>query len=107
VGSFTKLKLNKMEKEKVIDYLKTLNIDELGEVLIEVGGFRNAEVGKKTVEYDNNIELYYDEYKDVDYCDVFIFPRQNTFLIWSKEKEKVEMVVSQEDMDIIKKYLIK
>jgi hypothetical protein len=96
-----------MEKEKVIDYLKTLNIDELGEVLIEVGGFRNAEVGKKTVEYDNNIELYYDEYKDVDYCDVFIFPRQNTFLIWSKEKEKVEMVVSQEDMDIIKKYLIK
>jgi hypothetical protein len=107
VGSFTKLKLNNMEKEKVIDYLKTLNIDELGEVLIEVGGFRNAEVGKKTVEYDNNIELYYDEYKDVDYCDVFIFPRQNTFLIWSKEKEKVEMVVSQEDMDIIKKYLIK
>jgi hypothetical protein len=96
-----------MKKEKVIDYLKTLNIDELGEVLIEVGGFRNAEVGKKTVEYDNNIELYYDEYKDVDYCDVFIFPRQNTFLIWSKEKEKVEMIVSQEDMDIIKKHLIK
>ena len=74
-----------MEKEKVIDYLKTLNIDELGEVLIEVGGFRNAEVDKKTAEYDNHIELYYDEYKDVDYCDVFIFPRQNNFLIWSKE----------------------
>jgi hypothetical protein len=80
-------KIKKMEKEKVIDYLKTLNIDELGEVLIEVGGFRNAEVGKKTVEYDNNIELYYDEYKDVNYCDVFIFPRQNNFLIWSKEIE--------------------
>ena len=76
-----------MEKEKVIDYLKTLNIDELGEVLIEVGGFRNAEVGKKTVEYDYHIELYYDEYKDVDYCDVFIFPRQNNFLIWGKENK--------------------
>ncbi len=74
-----------MEKEKVIDYLKTLNIDELGEVLIEVGGFRNAEVDKETVEYDHHIELYYDEYKDVNYCDVFIFPRQNNFLTWSKE----------------------
>ena len=97
-----------MEKEKVIDYLKTLNIDELGEVLIEVGGFRNAEIDKKTVEYDNHIELYYDEYKDVDYCDVFIFPRQNKYLIWSKENNiEVEMIVSQEDMDIIKKHLIK
>ena len=36
-----------MKKEKVIEYLKTLNIEELGEVLIEVGGFRNAEVEKE------------------------------------------------------------
>ena len=72
-----------MGKEKVIEYLKTLNIEELGEVLIEVGGFRNAEVDKETVECDNGIELYYDEYKDVDYCDVFIFPRQNKFLMWN------------------------
>ena len=72
-----------MKKEEVIEYLKTLNIEELGEVLIEVGGFRNAEVDKKIVESDNGIELYYDEYKDVDYCDVFIFPRQNNFLMWN------------------------
>ena len=72
-----------MNQEQVITYLQSLDINQLGDLLIEVGGFRNAEVDKETVEGDNGIELYYDEYKDVDYCDVFIFPRQNKFLMWN------------------------
>lgn len=71
-----------MEKEEVIKYLTSLSIDELGDILMETGGFRNAQVDKEQVEYDNNVELYYDEYEGVDYCDVFIFPRKNEDLLW-------------------------
>jgi hypothetical protein len=66
-----------MEKQQVIDYLSQLNIDELGDILIESGAFRNIQVDKEEVENSMRCELYYDEYKDVEYCDVFIFPRKN------------------------------
>jgi hypothetical protein len=70
-----------MKKQEVIDYLKGLNIEELGEVLIESGAFRNSEVSKYEVEDSLNCELYYDEYENVEYCDIFVFPRPNEFAI--------------------------
>jgi hypothetical protein len=76
------MKDNNNIKQEVIDYLSSLNIDELGDVLMEAGAFRNAQVCKENVENENNIQLYYEEYKGVDYCDVFIFPRNNDNLIW-------------------------
>jgi hypothetical protein len=71
-----------MEKEQVIDFLSKLNIDDLGDILMEAGCFRNAQVPKEDVEDTNNIILDYDEYDGVDYCDVFIFPRKNEDLLW-------------------------
>jgi hypothetical protein len=69
-----------MNQEQVITYLQSLNINQLGDLLIEVGAFRNPQVCKSEVEDQNGIELYYDEYEGVDYCDVFILPRQNNFV---------------------------
>jgi hypothetical protein len=71
-----------MKKHDVIEYLTSLSIDELGDVLIELGAFRNAQVEKGEIENVNNIKLYYPEYEGVDYCDVFIFPRKNDELLW-------------------------
>jgi hypothetical protein len=71
-----------MKKHDVIEYLTSLSIDELGDVLIEAGAFRNAQVYKGEIENVNNIELDYAEYEGVDYCDVFIFPRKNDELLW-------------------------
>ena len=71
-----------MKKDDVIEYLTSLSIDELGDVLIELGAFRNAQVDKGEIENVNNIKLYYPEYEGVDYCDVFIFPRKNDELLW-------------------------
>jgi hypothetical protein len=70
-----------MNKEQVITYLKSLDIDQLGDLLIEVGAFRNSEVSKSEVEDQNGITLYYDEYQGVSYCDIFIFPRRNEFVL--------------------------
>jgi hypothetical protein len=75
-------KIELMANETLINELKKLSIDELGDILIEIGGFRNAQVDKEQVENDNGIELYYDEYKGVEYVDVFLFPRKNNELIW-------------------------
>lgn len=74
-------------KQQVIEYLSKLQIDELGDVLMESGAFRNAQVHKEEVESVNNIELYYPEYKGVDYCDVFIFPRKNDELLSEEDLE--------------------
>jgi hypothetical protein len=76
-----------MNQEQVITYLQSLDINQLGDLLIEVGAFRNQEVCKSEVENHNGIELYYDEYRGVDYCDVFIFPRQNEFVMWGELEE--------------------
>lgn len=66
-------------KQEVINYLKNLDIEELGDVLMEVGAFRNSSVPKEEVEDANGIELYYEEYQGVDYVDVFLFPREKPF----------------------------
>jgi hypothetical protein len=71
-----------METQTLINELQKLSLDELGDILIEVGAFRNAQVDKEEVENVNNIELYYPEYEGVEYCDVFIFPRKNDDLLW-------------------------
>jgi hypothetical protein len=71
-----------LNKQEVIKYLTNLSIDDLGDILMEAGGFRNAQVDKEQVENDNNVVLDYEEYDGVDYCDVFVFPRNNDNLIW-------------------------
>jgi hypothetical protein len=55
---FLTIKKNKtMNQEQVITYLQSLDINELGDLLIEVGAFRNQEVCKSEVEDQNGIEL--------------------------------------------------
>ena len=64
-----------MEKTDIIRWLSQLPIDELGDILIQVGAFRNAQVDKEDLENWMGCDLYYDEYKNVDEVDVFVFPR--------------------------------
>lgn len=66
-----------MEKLKtdIIRWLSQLPIDELGDILIQAGAFRNAQVDKEDLENWMGCDLYYDEYKNVDEVDVFVFPR--------------------------------
>jgi hypothetical protein len=66
-----------MEKQQVIDYLSQLSIEELGDVLMYSGAFRNPQVPKEQVEDWMECLLDYDEYDGVDYVDVFVFPRKN------------------------------
>ena len=71
-----------MKTEILIEELKKLSIDDLGDVLMEVGAFRNAQVGKEDVENFVECMLDYEEYDGVDNVDVFIFPRKNEDLLW-------------------------
>ena len=71
-----------MKTEILIEELKKLSIDDLGDVLMEVGAFRNAQVGKEDVENFMECTLDYEEYDGVDNVDVFIFPRKNEDLLW-------------------------
>jgi len=71
-----------MKTEILIEELKKLSIDDLGDVLMEVGAFRNAQVGKEDVEDFMECILDYEEYDGVDNVDVFIFPRKNEDLLW-------------------------
>jgi hypothetical protein len=64
-------------KEMVIHWLSQLPIEELGDVLMESGAFRNSQVPKEQVEDWMECVLDYDEYDGVDYVDVFVFPRNN------------------------------
>jgi len=64
-----------MEKTDIIRWLSQLPIDELGDILIQAGAFRNAQVDKEDLENWMGCDLYYDEYKNVDEVDVFVFPR--------------------------------
>lgn len=66
-----------MKKQQVIDYLSQLSIEELGDVLMEAGAFRNPQVPKEQVEDWMECSLDYAEYEGVDYVDVFVFPRNN------------------------------
>lgn len=69
-------------KEQTIQWLSKLPIDELGDILIEVGAFRNAQLDKQEIENFMGCELQYEEYDGVDYVDVFVIPRKNDELIW-------------------------
>ena len=71
-----------MNKQDVIDYLSSLSIDDLGDILMESGAFRNAQVPKEQVEDWMECVLDYEEYDGVDNCDVFVLPRNNNSLIW-------------------------
>lgn len=66
-----------MKTETLIEELQKLSLDELGNILIEVGAFRNAQMDKEQVENFLECELYYTEYIGVENVDVFIFPRKN------------------------------
>ena len=63
-----------MSKNEIINELKKLTQDELGDVIIECGGFRDKWVNKSSIEEFCNIDLYYDEYKNTDEVELFIFP---------------------------------
>ena len=63
----------KMSEKNVINYLQSLDSENLADILIEVGAFRSTE-SKSHMEHSLDCDLSYEEYDSVDYVNVFVFP---------------------------------
>lgn len=68
----------KISEKNVIEYLQSLDSETLSDILIEVGAFRSIE-SKENVENGLGCELYYDEYNNVEYVNVFVFPIKSDY----------------------------
>jgi hypothetical protein len=77
--------------EKVIEFLKSLDSENLADILIEVGGFRSTE-SKEHIENSLDYELDYEEYNNVGDVNVFVFP--------IKENISEETIIRFYDIDV-------